>query len=50
MGLILPVIVHAANIQDRDGAKLVLGQAKRTFPRLKLIRVDGGYAEKPGNL
>lgn len=38
------VVVHAANIQDRDGAKLVFERAKRWFKRLKLIWADGGYA------
>jgi putative transposase len=46
MGLLLIVIVHAANIQDRDGAKLVLTQAKDCFGRLRLIWADGGYAGK----
>ena len=46
LGLILAVVVHAANIQDRDGAKLVLGKLRRRFPRLKLIWADGGYAGK----
>jgi putative transposase len=44
MGLLLAVVVHAANIQDRDGAKLLLAKAKGCFPRLKLIWADGGYA------
>jgi putative transposase len=50
LGLILAVVVHAANIQDRDGAKRVLDKlngkhkGKRLFPRLKLIWADGGYA------
>ncbi len=44
MGLLLMVVVHAANIQDRDGAMLVLGKAKGKFPRLQLIWADGGYA------
>lgn len=43
LGLILVVVVHAANIQDRDGAKLVLEQLKGRFPRLKRIWADGGY-------
>ena len=30
-GLLLMVIVHTANIQDRDGAKLVLDEVKGTF-------------------
>jgi putative transposase len=38
------VVVHMANIQDRDGAKLVLKQVKDSFPRLKLIWADTGYS------
>ncbi len=37
IGLLLIVAVHTANIQDRDGAKIVLEQIKDSFPRLKLI-------------
>jgi len=44
MGLLLAVVVHAANIQDRDGAKLVLTKLMDRFPRLKLIWADAGYA------
>ncbi|MBC7226963.1 MAG: IS5 family transposase [Thermoflexales bacterium] len=46
LGLLLMVIVHAANIQDRDGAKLLLEKAQGRFPRLRLIWADGGYAGK----
>lgn len=46
MGLLLIVVVHAASIQDRDGAKLVLEQAQQRFPRLAHIWADGGYAGK----
>jgi len=46
LGLILAVVVHAADVQDRDGAKLVLGQLRGMFPRLKRIWADGGYAGK----
>lgn len=46
MGLLLLVIVHAANVQDRDGARLLLEKAKELFPRLRLIWADGGYAGK----
>jgi putative transposase len=46
MGLLLAVVVHVANLQDRDGAKLVLGKMKGRWPRLKLIWADGGYAGK----
>ncbi len=44
LGLLLAVTVYAANIQDRDGAGLVLELLKGKFPRLKKIRADGGYA------
>jgi putative transposase len=46
MGLLLAVVVHAADIQDRDGAKLVLEKIKGKFNRLLLIWADGGYAGK----
>jgi putative transposase len=46
VGLLLIVIVHTANIQDRDGAKLVLEQVKGTFSRLELIWADAGYSGK----
>jgi len=52
LGLLLVIVVHAANIQDRDGAKLVFARAaifarvKGRFPRLQLIWADGGYAGK----
>ncbi len=44
LGLILAVVVHAANIQDRQGAMLVLELLKDKFPRLRTIWADGGYA------
>jgi len=44
MGLILAVVVHAANIQDRAGAMLVLELLVNKFPRLRKIWGDGGYA------
>jgi putative transposase len=40
------VVVHAANVQDRDGAKLVIAKLARLFPRLHLIWADGAYAGK----
>ena len=46
LGLILAVVVHAANVQDRDGAKLVLEKLRGVYPRLKKIWADGGYAGK----
>ena len=44
LGLLLLVVVHAASVQDRDGAKLVLEAAAPTCPRLRKIWADGGYA------
>jgi putative transposase len=46
LGLVMAVVVHAANIQDRDGAKLVLRKLAGRFSRLVLIWADGGYAGK----
>lgn len=46
LGLLLCVVVHAADIQDRDGARLLLRKARGRFPRLRLIWADGGYAGK----
>ena len=46
LGLLLAVVVHPANIQDRDGAKTVFERIKDSFPRLKLIWADGGYRGK----
>jgi putative transposase len=44
MGLILMVVVHAASIQDRNGAKLVFEKICHMFPKLHLIWADAGYA------
>ena len=45
-GLLLDVVVHPADIQDRDGAKLVIGKLKGRFERLSLIWADAGYRGK----
>ena len=44
LGLLLAVVVHAASVQDRDGAKLVLAKARVRCPRLQLLWADGSYA------
>ncbi len=44
LGLILAVVVHPADVQDRDGARLVLAGLRDRFSRLRLIWADGGYA------
>ena len=46
LGLLMAAVVHAADIQDRDGAKLVMAKLRGLFPRLALIWADGGYAGK----
>jgi len=43
-GLILKVRVHAASLQDRDGAALVLDQIDETLSELELIWADAAYA------
>src|SRR4030043_107461 len=43
IGMLLMVVVHTADIQDRDGAKLVLEKIRGCFGRLQLIWADGGY-------
>jgi transposase len=41
---LLNVIVHPANIQDRDGAALVLDRrTRRLFPFIERVFADGGY-------
>jgi len=39
LGLLLVVLVHPANWQDRDAARLVLAMARRRFQRLRLSRL-----------
>ena len=43
LGLILAVVVHAADIQDRDGGRCVLERVGGRFHRLRRIWADGGY-------
>jgi putative transposase len=43
-GRLLAVEVHAADIQDRDGAKGVLKRSRRSFPFVETVFADGGYA------
>lgn len=50
LGLILAIVVHAASVQDRDGAYAVLAKLVGRFPRLRLIWADGGYAGQVAEL
>jgi len=43
MGLLLAVVVTAASVQDRDGARLLLARLGGACKKLRLIWVDGGY-------
>jgi len=46
LGLLIAVVVHAADVQDQDGAKEVLRKAKARFPRLKRVWADSAYGRK----
>jgi putative transposase len=43
LGLLLVVVVHAANISESAGARLVLAQMRGNCKKLRRIWVDGGY-------
>ena len=43
LGLALPVLVHPANIQDRDGGILLLTALADRFPLLAKLFADGAY-------
>jgi putative transposase len=48
LGLIICVIVHTANIQERAGAKMLLAKAKQQgLPFLQKILADDGYSGQP---
>lgn len=44
LGLLVGAIVHAASIQDRDGAPLLLQSVSGGFPWMRHVFADGGYA------
>nr|WP_245331248.1 IS5 family transposase [Mesorhizobium sophorae] len=44
LGLLVGVVVHAADIQDRDGAPAVLKSILKRWPWLRRVFADGGYA------
>lgn len=43
-GFLIFILVHAADIQDRDGAVDVLAAVRTRFPWLSHVFADGGYA------
>jgi transposase len=46
IGLLVLVMVTAANVQDRDGARPTLAAVRKACPTISLIWADGGYAGK----
>jgi len=45
LGLVLVVVVHSADLQDYEGAHLVLENIKQKFKRLKVIFADSIYGK-----
>ena len=43
IGLPVAAVVHPADVQDRDGAPLVLATARDLYPWLRHVFADGGY-------
>ena len=43
-GFLVKAVVHPADVQDRDGAPLVLKAARWLYPWLRHVFADGGYA------
>ncbi|KXF77130.1 transposase, partial [Paramesorhizobium deserti] len=44
LGLMVGLVVHAADVQDRDGAPTVLKSILKRWPWLRHVFADGGYA------
>lgn len=43
LGLMVGLVVHGADIQDRDGAPAVLHSVRHRYPWLRHVFADGGY-------
>jgi putative transposase len=43
LGLLLAVVVHPADMQDQDGAKLVFERLRHGFGRMKVVFADAAY-------
>ena len=48
LGLVMGVVVHPADIQDRAGAVLVFDKVRNDFPRMTRVWADAGYTGKLG--
>jgi transposase len=44
LGLMVGLVVHGADVQDRDGAPEVLRSIRARWPWLRHVFADGGYA------
>ena len=44
LGLMVGLVVHSADVQDRDGAPAVLQSVRHRYPWLRHVFADGGYA------
>ena len=44
LGLVLGVLVTAANVPEREGGQTLLGRTLKWFAWLRLLWVDGGYS------
>jgi hypothetical protein len=42
-GLLLAVVVHPANVRDRDGGEELLREARRSFPFIERLIGDASY-------
>lgn len=45
-GFLVGAVIHGGDVQDRDGAPFVLASIRKSFPWLRYIFADGGYAGK----
>ena len=43
LGLVLLVVVHAASVQEQDGAQRIFEHIQGRHPRLRLVWADAGY-------
>ena len=44
LGFLVGLLIHTADIQDRDGAAPLLASIRRGYPWLRHVFADGGYA------
>lgn len=49
LGLVMGIVVHRADLQDRAGAIFVFNKARDRFPRMKHVWADAGYTGQLGS-